>query len=62
MVRFVQGSLFDSSVAIPPHGPSAGRLHLLDGLDGSYLRCEKRLVDAGAMDRVWCEDSILMMG
>ena len=31
------------------YGPYADRLtHLLDGLDGSYLHCDKRLADAGA--------------
>lgn len=40
------------------YGPYADRLkHLLDGLDGSYLHCEKRLADAGAFDTIWFEDS-----
>lgn len=40
------------------YGPYADRLrHLLDGLDGSYLHCEKRLSDAGPLDRIWFEDS-----
>jgi len=39
------------------YGPYADRLrHLLDGLDGSYLHCEKRLSDAGPLDRIWFED------
>ena len=39
------------------YGPYADRLrHLLDGLDGSYLHCEKRLSDAGPFDRIWFED------
>lgn len=39
------------------YGPYADRLrHLLDGLDGSYLHCEKRLSDAGPFDLVWFED------
>lgn len=39
-------------------GPYAPRLtHLLNGLDGSYLHCEKRLADAGAFDSIWFEDS-----
>lgn len=40
------------------YGPYADRLrHLLDGLDGSYLHCEKRLSDAGPFERIWFEDS-----
>ena len=39
------------------YGPYADRLrHLLNGLDGSYLHCEKRLADAGPMDLIWFED------
>jgi O-acetyl-ADP-ribose deacetylase (regulator of RNase III) len=40
------------------YGPYADNLrHLLDGLDGSYLHCEKRLADAGPLDLIWFEDS-----
>jgi O-acetyl-ADP-ribose deacetylase (regulator of RNase III) len=40
------------------YGPYAHRLHhLLDGLDGSYLHCDKRLADAGPLDVIWFEDS-----
>jgi O-acetyl-ADP-ribose deacetylase (regulator of RNase III) len=40
------------------YGPYADRLrHLLDGLDGSYLHCEKRLSDASPFDTIWFEDS-----
>ncbi|SDD94089.1 type II toxin-antitoxin system antitoxin DNA ADP-ribosyl glycohydrolase DarG [Rhodospira trueperi] len=40
------------------YGPFAPRLtHLLDGLDGSYLHCGKRLADAGPWDAIWFEDS-----
>jgi O-acetyl-ADP-ribose deacetylase (regulator of RNase III) len=39
-------------------GPYADNLrHLLNGLDGSYLHCEKRLSDAGPSDLIWFEDS-----
>ena len=39
------------------YGPYANRLsHLLNALDGSYLRCEKRIPDAGPMDLVRFED------
>lgn len=40
------------------YGPYADQLrHLLDGLDGSYLHCEKRLADAGPFEPIWFEDS-----
>jgi O-acetyl-ADP-ribose deacetylase (regulator of RNase III) len=46
------------SFAANRYGPYADNLrHLLDGLDGSYLHCEKRLSDAGPFDRIWFEDS-----
>jgi len=39
-------------------GPYADRLrHLLDALDGSYLRCEKRIADASPMDVIWFDNS-----
>lgn len=38
------------------YGPYAHRLtHLLDGLDGSYLHCDKRLADADPFDTIWFE-------
>ncbi len=40
------------------YGPYAPRLtHLLDGLDGSYLHCGKRIGDANPFDVVWFEDA-----
>jgi len=40
------------------YGPYADNLrHLLNGLDGSYLHCEKRLADAGPLAPIWFEDS-----
>lgn len=42
-----------------PHkyGPYADRLrHLLEGLDGSYLHCDKRISDADPLDVIWFED------
>jgi len=39
-------------------GPYAQKLtHLLNGLDGSYLHCDKRLADAKPFDVIWFEDS-----
>jgi len=43
-----------------PHkyGPYSDQLrHLLNGLDGSYLHCEKRLADASPYDVIWFEES-----
>jgi O-acetyl-ADP-ribose deacetylase (regulator of RNase III) len=41
-------------------GPFAPRLtHLLNGLDGSYLHCGKRLADAGPVDVIWFDDARL---
>ncbi len=40
------------------YGPYSDRLrHLLDGLDGSYLHCDKRLSDAGPTDTIWFDES-----
>ena len=39
------------------YGPYANRLtHLLNGLDGSYLHCDKRIADADPFDTIWFED------
>lgn len=43
-----------------PHkyGPYADRLrHLLQGLDGSYLQCDKRIGDADPLDVIWFDDA-----
>jgi O-acetyl-ADP-ribose deacetylase (regulator of RNase III) len=48
----------DLRFAANKYGPYAERLrHLLNGLDGSYLHCEKRLSDAGPFDLIWFDDS-----
>ncbi len=40
------------------YGPYASKLgHLLNGLDGSYLHCAKRVADAGPLDIIWFEDT-----
>ena len=40
------------------YGPYSDRLrHLLDGLDGSYLRCDKRLGDAGPADLIHFDEA-----
>lgn len=40
------------------YGPYSDSLrHLLDSLDGSYLRCDKRLADASPYDTIWFEDA-----
>jgi O-acetyl-ADP-ribose deacetylase (regulator of RNase III) len=39
------------------YGPYSDRLrHLLNGLDGSYLHCDKRLSDAGPSDTMWFDE------
>lgn len=40
------------------YGPYADPLrHLLDALDGSYLRCGKRISDAKRFDAIWVDES-----
>ncbi len=40
------------------YGPYADRLrHLLNGLDGSYLKSEKRINDCGPLDIIWFNDA-----
>jgi O-acetyl-ADP-ribose deacetylase (regulator of RNase III) len=40
------------------YGPYSEPLHhLLDGLDGSYLHCDKRLADASPFDVIWFDDA-----
>lgn len=40
------------------YGPYSEQLrHLLDGLDGSYLHCAKRLADASPYDPIWFEEN-----
>jgi hypothetical protein len=63
MIRFTQGNLLEAPAealinTVNKYGPYADRLrHLLNGLDGSYLHCEKRLSDAGPFDLIWFEDA-----
>ena len=39
------------------YGPYADRLrHLLNGLDGSYLHCDKRIGDADPLDVIWFDE------
>lgn len=47
----------DLRFAAHKYGPYADRLrHLLEGLDGSYLHCEKRIGDADPLDVIWFDD------
>ncbi|MDP2140046.1 MAG: macro domain-containing protein [Gammaproteobacteria bacterium] len=40
------------------YGPYSDRLrHLLDSLDGSYLKCDKRISDCGPFDIIWFNDA-----
>src|SRR5690625_52342 len=39
------------------YGPYSDRLrHLLNALDGSYLKCEKRINDSNPLDVIWFND------
>ncbi|WBX94851.1 type II toxin-antitoxin system antitoxin DNA ADP-ribosyl glycohydrolase DarG [Pseudoxanthomonas mexicana] len=52
-------SLTPLDLRFVPHkyGPYADRLrHLLEGLDGSYLHCDKRIGDADPLDVIWFDD------
>ncbi len=52
-------SLTPLNLRFVPHkyGPYADRLrHLLEGLDGSYLHCDKRIGDADPLDVIWFDD------
>jgi len=50
-------SPLDLRFAAHKYGPYADRLrHLLDGLDGSYLHCDKRISDADPFDVIWFDD------
>ncbi|HEY9132202.1 MAG TPA: macro domain-containing protein [Dyella sp.] len=54
-----RASLRPLDLRFVPHkyGPYADRLrHLLDGLDGSYLHCDKRIGDADPQDVIWFDD------
>ncbi len=56
--RFGLNNPLDLRFQADKYGPYAPRLtHLLDGLDGSYLHCGKRIGDAGPFDVIWFEDS-----
>ena len=47
----------DLRFASHKYGPYAYRLrHLLEGLDGSYLHCDKRIGDADPLDVIWFDD------
>jgi O-acetyl-ADP-ribose deacetylase (regulator of RNase III) len=40
------------------YGPYSDKLrHLLDSLDGSYLKCDKRLADAEPLDLIWFDEA-----
>ena len=49
---------FNFRFAANKYGPYSHNLQkLLDNLDGSYLRCNKRLADAGPLDLIWFNES-----
>jgi O-acetyl-ADP-ribose deacetylase (regulator of RNase III) len=48
----------DLQLGADKYGPYSDRLrHLLNGLDGTYLHCDKRLSDAGPSDTIWFDES-----
>jgi len=56
--RLSLGNPLDLRFEANRYGPYASRLtHLLNGLDGSYLHCDKRIVDADPFDVIWFEES-----
>jgi O-acetyl-ADP-ribose deacetylase (regulator of RNase III) len=66
LAYFLEGSIEEQQLPNPlnltfkanKYGPYSDKLkHLLNGLDGSYLHCSKRLADAGARDAIWFEES-----
>lgn len=55
--RQIQNPL-NLTFAANKYGPYSDKLkHLLNGLDGSYLHCQKRLADANNLDVIWFEDN-----
>jgi O-acetyl-ADP-ribose deacetylase (regulator of RNase III) len=56
--RFSSDNPLDLRFKAHRYGPYADRLrHLLEGLDGSYLHCDKRLSDADPLDTIRFDDS-----
>jgi O-acetyl-ADP-ribose deacetylase (regulator of RNase III) len=57
LMRLKLGNPLDLRFEADKYGPYANRLkHLLDGLDGSYLHCGKRIGDASPFDVIWFDD------
>ncbi len=58
MMRFGGGDALKFRFQANKYGPYSHNLtKLLDSLDGSYLRCDKRLADADPMDLIWFNDA-----
>jgi hypothetical protein len=56
--RFARDNPLDLRFEANQYGPYADRLrHLLNGLDGSYLHCDKRISDAAVLDVIRFDDS-----
>jgi O-acetyl-ADP-ribose deacetylase (regulator of RNase III) len=56
--RFADSNPLDLRFKAHRYGPYADRLrHLLNGLDGSYLHCDKRISDAEPLDMIRFDDS-----
>ena len=55
--KLAQPNALDLQFSADRYGPYSDRLrHLLNGLDGSYLHCDKRLSDAGPTDTIWVDE------
>lgn len=51
------GDPLDFQFSADKYGPYSDRLrHLLNGLDGTYLHCTRRLADAGPTDTIWFDE------
>lgn len=58
VVKLKLDNQMDFEFAANKFGPYSEKLkHLLNGLDGSYLHCDKRLGDAGPFDVIYFDDS-----
>lgn len=55
--RLKSSDPLDFQFSADKYGPYSDRLrHMLNGLDGSYLHCDKRLSDAGPTDTIWFDE------
>jgi O-acetyl-ADP-ribose deacetylase (regulator of RNase III) len=58
LARFQVADVLNFEFDANKYGPYSHNLtKLLDSLDGSYLRCDKRLADADPLDRIWFNEA-----